>query len=499
MIFHSFPSRLLWQCAVLLVGLIAGAAAHASATLHEVVVVPASPDTDNRRYTLCVQAPPNKTCIWSVAVTEDEARALPNRPMALAASQDGLRIAAVLRKRQGSLLIDELWRFNQQMSPDLAVPGQAANRNLITKSRLIATGFPLTFVANATLNRFLINDGRSLQLVDDRGSRLAVVHTASADAPALQFVGSADNRAGILETTPDGARRRLVIADIELGRADSYDLRALPDAGEVAWNFEHAWVAVASPREASARSKTAPQPMRVIDLRHGRMLGEFSRGGLPISALRWEDPLTLHWRGADGSPQFQRLDAPLPLRLHQGWVRAQGERLMFLPCRERTIVLLDDMTSSRALIDAVRQRLGDGDKVYLEGLGARVGSSLTLDSLSLLEGGDGGCNRDTPNALFEARGVDRPWSLVVNERVVRFRDRETQTWAVPKWRAAWVDGEQHLSVRSAEVSLELIARPTLCSLGNGRIYGQTVTATLRPTGLATRTLHGCGAWLGPLP
>ena len=106
--FHSFVARL-WSLAALgLLGLTATGAG-AAAPAHEAVIQAVADTPSNRAYTVCVKqrAAGDGQCVWTLRVEEDVAGALMSRPFAALASDDGLRVAVVLRKKHNDRVIDE--------------------------------------------------------------------------------------------------------------------------------------------------------------------------------------------------------------------------------------------------------------------------------------------------------------------------------------------------------------------------------------------------------
>ena len=248
---------------------------------------------DNRAYTVCVKqrAAGEGQCVWSLRVEEDVAGVLGARPFAALASDDGLRVAVILRKKRNDRLIDELWRYHQQMNPDMAVPGTPANRALVTRARLIATGYPLSYAGNLALNRFVINDGRKLQAIDDHGNVLATLYEAERGR-TLELAARRGALSGYTESA-DAAIQRLAIADLDALDVETYSTRGVDLRSEVAWNLERGWVAASDlpagdPAYAQARAQVGtPTTLRVIDLAYKRVLFQATRAGGPMRRLRY--------------------------------------------------------------------------------------------------------------------------------------------------------------------------------------------------------------------
>ena len=478
------------------------ASARAAVPAHEAVVSPVPEGADPRAYTVCVKqrGAGEGQCIWTLRVEEDVAGTLTRRRHAILASDDGLRVAVVLRKRSGGRVIDELWRFHQQMNPDFAVPETPAERALITRGKLIATGYPLNFSANLGLTRFVIGDERRLRAIDDHGNVLADLHQARGDGATLDLVARRGTLAGFAEMGANGMIQRLVATDLDALDADVYSATGLHRGDELAWNLERAWLATtdfpsadqAAAIEARTRAAT-PTTLRVIDLAYRRVLFESAQASIALQPA-WIDADTLSWRLDDKRLQTHKFDARTGLVLLQGNVRARGDRLMFLPCRERNVLVIDEAASSREITELLRQDIGRGGLYSVEAFGSRVASGVSLDALVQAGGDANACKREPGRAVAEAEGV-RPvaWKLVLDARELNLERTGRPPLVLPAGRLRWNEGRRTMAIRAGTTSIDLDAVPGACrDPVSGITHSHRYTLRVRAAGQPAQELHGCG-------
>lgn len=505
MTFHSFAVGLRSLAALSVGGLLA-CSAQAALPIHEAVVTPVAADGDQRAYNVCIKqrAAGEGQCLWTLRVEEDVPGALSKRRHGALASDDGLRVAVLLRKRRGDRAVDELWRFHQQMDPDFAVPGTPANRALVTRGKLIATGYPLAFGSNLALNRFALGDSRSVKAIDDHGSTLAVLHQAAPEAASLTLVARRGALAGFAERNGAGESLRIAITDLDALDADVYSTRALHFEGETAWNLERGWVALtdrpdpdatdSAPAETRIRAG-APITLRVIDLANQRVLFETARPG-PAMHPSWIDADTLAWRVDETHTQTQKFDARSDIRLVQGSVRAQGDRLIFLPCRERVVLQIDETSSARELAALLRQHVTRSGRVFVEAFGTRLGSGISLDALVRASGDANACLLKPDRAIAEAHGRDPAWKLSATRQAIVFEEAGQAPVTMPYARLRWIEGRRTLSTRSSTSWLDLSAVPELCRDPlDGAVYGHRVVVRVGAPNKPRRELRGCGSFL----
>lgn len=500
--FHSFVARL-WSLAALgLLGLNTTGAG-AAVPAHEAVVQAVADTPSNRAYTVCVKqrAAGDGQCIWTLRVEEDVAGALMARPFAALASDDGLRVAVVLRKKRNDRVIDELWRYHQQMNPDMAVPGTPSNRALVTRGRLIATGYPLSYSGNLALNRFVVNDGRKLQAIDDRGNTLTTLYEAER-GHNLDLVARRGALSGYGEGT-DTSLQRLVIADLDGLDAQTYALRSLDPRSEVAWNLERAWMATTDFPASDAAALQArehvgtPTTLRVIDLAFHRALFEATRANGPMQP-NWADANTLTWRTDETHLQSQQFDEHAEIRLLQATIRAQGDRLMFLPCRERNVLLIDDAASAPETVTTLRQQLAHGDHVFVEAFGARSGGGVALDTLVQIGNDPNGCQLRTDRALLEAAGNTPNWKLALTSDGLKLDVAGQAPLIARGAHLRRLDARRAITIRTPGLNLDFIATPQACrDPATGMTQGWRATLKYNAPDQPARELRGCARVLIP--
>mgnify|MGYP003340406567 FL=1 len=500
--FHSFVARL-WSLAALgLLGLTATGAG-AAAPAHEAVIQAVADTPSNRAYTVCVKqrAAGDGQCVWTLRVEEDVAGALMSRPFAALASDDGLRVAVVLRKKHNDRVIDELWRYHQQMNPDMAVPGTPSNRALVTRSRLIATGYPLSYSGNLALNRFVVNDGRKLQAIDDRGNTLATLYEAERGR-SLDLVARRGALSGYTEGT-DGNFQRLVVADLDGLDVQTYATHGIDQRNEIAWNLERAWVATTDfPATDTAALQArehvgTPTTLRVTDLAFHRAVFQATRANGPMQPA-WADADTLVWRTDDTHTQSQQFDEHAEVRLLQATIRAQGDRLMFLPCRERNVLLIDDAASAPEAITALRQQLARTDHVFIEAFGVRAGGGVALDTLVQTGTDQNGCQLRADRALLEAGGSNPEWKLALTPDGVKLDVAGQPSLQARGAHLRRLDAKRAVTVRSPGFDLDLTATPQACrDPATGMTQGWRATLKYGAPNQPARELRGCARVLFP--
>lgn len=501
MTFHSFVAGVR-SLTILGLSALALATARAAVPAHEAMISPATDGADPRAYTVCVRqrGAGEGQCIWTLRVEEDVAGTLPRRRYAAQASDDGLRVAVVLRKRSGGRVIDELWRFHQQMNPDFAVPETPAERALITRSKLIATGYPLSFSANLALTRFVIGDERRLRAIDDHGNVLANLHEARGDGATLDIAARRGTLAGFAETGANGMIQRLVATDLDALDADTYSIQGLHRGDELAWNLDRAWLATtdfpavdnSAAIEARARAAT-PTTLRVLDLAYRRVLFETAQAGIALQPA-WIDADTLSWRLDDKRLQTHKFDTRAGIGLLQGTVRVRGERLMFLPCRERNVLVIDEAASARDITELLRQDAGRSAHYFVEAFGSRVAASVSLDALAHAGNDADGCRHDPDRAVAEAAGERAiAWKLVLGARELSLERAGRPPLVLPAGRLRWNEGRRTMAIRSAATSVDLDATPGACrDPVSGHTHSHRFTLRVGAPGQPVQELRGCG-------
>jgi len=264
-----------------------------------------------------------------------------------------------------------------------------------------------------------------------------------------------------------------------------FSTRSLDLSGEVAWNYQRRWVAL-----------TDEGRLRVFDLTNQRSLFETARPAASVLPA-WLDPDTLTWRIDQNRVQTHKFDTRSDILWLAGTVRAQGNRLMLLPCRERGILLIDENSSAKNLIGMLRERMATHERTFVEVAGTRMGDSFALDMLAQASGASNGCALKADRALFEAAGSDPVWRITATDRWTRLEETGRTPVVFGPSRSRWAEGTRLLHAQTAgDASLDMRAVPDVCKdAATDVVYGHRIGLVLTgPKGIR-RELHGCAAFL----
>jgi uncharacterized membrane protein len=453
-------------------------------------------------YTVCVKPRQlnDQACVWSLDVEEDAPGVLATRPWAVQVSEDGLRLAVLLRKRSETASWDELWRYEQSLNPKFAAPGMSRDERLQTRKRKIANGSELQFGGNDGLTRFVLSEGQSLHFINGEGRETAPVvsieavnQMAGGEVPAagdrLQLVARQDARVGFVQWRGEGTQlaRRLLVADLDALAADAYDLRniAMGDQ-QLAWNLSRNWVAMGDASAPTDPRKSHDLRLRVIDLASARTLWSTSNA----------TPFDPNWRNADlleyalpnkrlTTHRFESVSE----RLLQGQLRLQGNRLIFLPCRERTMLQVETEGSDSATIDTMRELLGSREKLAVEFLGFVEGASVRLSRLVQAGTTIDACRASVEHAHLEAQGRDPGWKFTLGRGTARLEleGQAAQTWNVGTTR--FIEGSRQVDLVADAVRTTVRAAPEVCRApGSDTLTGYRVQ--VQSSG---KSYSGCGS------
>jgi uncharacterized membrane protein len=380
----------------------------------------------------------------------------------------------------------------------------ARDEQLQTRSRKLASGADLQFGGNDTLTRFAVWNASQLRFVSSDGRDLAPAVGADAfDVSASASAGSAGGPSTLQLVARQGARigfvqwlagagdepaaaRRLVVADLDVRAIDTYDLRGL-NLGEQqqAWNLAHNWVALGDQAFPSDPRKPRELRLRVIDLANARLLWSTSNQA-PFDPV-WRNPELLEYALPNKRLTTHRLEG-FNERLFQGQLRLQGSRLIFLPCRERTLMQVEYDGSDAATVDALRDVLSAREKIVAEFTGNADGATVRMTHLVQAATAGDFCKAPAERAPLEAQGHDPAWKLAVARGAARL---ELDGQAVSSWTAAsarFVEGVRLVELASDNVHVIVRALPEVCRA----TAGDVLTGYRVQFQIGSRNYSGCG-------
>jgi hypothetical protein len=246
--------------------------------MFEVVVTPAGGSRDPAASAICVKPREfvDAACPWYTRVTEDEPGAIRNRVLGAQVSADGNTLFAVLRKRSGVGMTDELWRYRRGQQP-----------------RRIAHGYPLDFAISSDggIVAFKDPDG-IMRFVDADGRDAGEVNLVPIEAEAARLAQRDGDLAGFVVTRNLGDLERVLVVDVPKRQIVGYYLGGVYIGAEHALDLRGRRLAFSDyPRgldaEGAARVKSEGQvfKLQVIDLDTRATLFTAERVGEPFRPL----------------------------------------------------------------------------------------------------------------------------------------------------------------------------------------------------------------------
>jgi len=246
--------------------------------MFEVVVTPAGGSRDPAASAICVKPRGlvDAACPWYTGVTEDEPGAIRNRVLGAQVSADGNTLFAVLRKRSGVGMTDELWRYRRGQQP-----------------RRIAHGYPLDFAISSDggIVAFKDPDG-IMRFVDADGRDAGEVNLVPIEAEAARLAQRDGDLAGFVVTRNLGDLERVLVVDVPKRQIVGYYLGGVYIGAEHALDLRGRRLAFSDyPRgldaEGAARVKSEGQvfKLQVIDLDTRATLFTAERVGEPFRPL----------------------------------------------------------------------------------------------------------------------------------------------------------------------------------------------------------------------
>jgi uncharacterized membrane protein len=280
--------------------------------------------------------------------------------------------------------------------------------------------------------------------------------------------------------------RRLVVADLDARAIDAFDLRGLVlGEQQQAWNLSHNWVALGDQVFPSDPRKPRELRLRVMDLANARLLWSTSNQAAfdPV----WRNPELLEYALPNKRLTTHRLEG-FNERLFQGQLRLQGSRLIFLPCRERSVMQVEYEGSDAATVDALRDALSAREKLAAEFTGSADGATVRLTHLVQTASAGDFCKAPPERALLEASGRDPSWKLAVARGAARL---ELDGQAASSWPAAsarFVEGVRFVELASESARVIVRATPELCRA----TAGDVITGYRVQFQIGSRNYSGCG-------
>jgi hypothetical protein len=270
----------------------------------EVVVTPAGGSRDPGESAICVKPArlADAPCPWVVRVREDEPGALRARKLGAQVSADGNTLFAVLRKRSGVGMADELWRYRRELPP-----------------RRIAAGDVLDFAiaADGTMVAFKDQDG-IMRFVDADGRDTGEVDLAAVQAASARLAQRSGDLAAFVATRGLGDLERLLVVDVPKRQVVGYYLGGVYVGAEYALDLAGRRLAFSDyPRgldaEGAARARVDGRvfKLQVIDLETRATLFTAERVGDPFHPLWIGSRLT--FAGREGPKRVEKaFDAAKP-------------------------------------------------------------------------------------------------------------------------------------------------------------------------------------------
>jgi hypothetical protein len=246
--------------------------------MFDVVVTPAGGSRDPAASAICVQPRGlvDAACPWYTRVTEDAPGAIRHRVLGAQVSADGNTLLAVLRKRSGVGMTDELWRYRRGQQP-----------------RRIAYGYPLDFAISSDGGMVAFKDADGImRFADADGRDAGEVNLAPIQAESARLVQRDGDLAGLVVTRNLGDLERVLVVDVPRRQIVGYYLGGVYTGAEYALDLRGRRLAFSDyPRgldaEGAARVRAEGQvfKLQVIDLETRATLFTAERVGEPFRPL----------------------------------------------------------------------------------------------------------------------------------------------------------------------------------------------------------------------
>ena len=177
-------------------------------------------------------------------------------------------------------------------------------------------------------------------------------------------------------------------------------------------------------------------------------------------------------------------------KVASGLLMKQGDKLVFVPCRDRSYAMVDDISPDRMVTAALESiGLAAGKKLYVELMAVVDGGMVRASGLNLART-EGRCQQPGGNEeSWRASGNEPGWLLAVGPEVVVLKRMGQPDVNVPGTPVSRDNGVAHFAARTEATRLAARFEHKVChDTMADAVFGWT--ATLEVNG---QTLKGC-AW-----
>lgn len=177
-------------------------------------------------------------------------------------------------------------------------------------------------------------------------------------------------------------------------------------------------------------------------------------------------------------------------KLAYGQMMKQGDKLVFAPCRDRSYVMVEDISSGGTVTRALDEvGLGAGRKLYVELVGIVEGGALKASGLNLART-EGRCQQPGgKDEAWRAGGNEPGWALAVGSEVVVLKRLGEQDIHVPARPVTVDNGVARFEAQTEATRLKFRFEQKLCrDTMADAVFGWTAIVEVNG-----RTLKGC-AW-----
>lgn len=188
---------------------------------------------------------------------------------------------------------------------------------------------------------------------------------------------------------------------------------------------------------------------------------------------------------ADESPA-----PPAQPRLAYGQMARMGDKLVFAPCRDRSYIMMEDVSPEGALTRSLEQiGLAEGKKLYVELWAVLEGGALRASALNMAQQ-EGRCQQPgLGEETWRATGNAPGWLLALGTEKAVLKRAEQPDVVLPMATVDASGGGAQMVASSAEHRLSLKFEPALChDTARAAIYGWLAQVTVDG-----QVLAGC-AW-----
>jgi putative lipoprotein len=177
-------------------------------------------------------------------------------------------------------------------------------------------------------------------------------------------------------------------------------------------------------------------------------------------------------------------------KLAYGQMMKQGDRLVFAPCRDRSYVMVEDVSPGGMLTRALDEvGLGAGKKLYVELVGVVEGGALKASGVNLART-EGRCQQPGGrDEAWRAGGNEPGWALAVGSEVVVLKRVGEPDVHVPAGPVPVDNGIARFEAKTEATRLAFRFEQKLCrDTMADAVFGWTATVEVNG-----RVLKGC-AW-----